>query len=78
MPAAITHCLQCQRVLEQVKKEIPSFAVLREPFFWGAQGPDFFACHRFLPGGRGKAFRSTENVFMRIPPPPRFPPCGSM
>ena len=55
MPAAITHCLQCQRVLEQVKKEIPSFSVLREPFFWGAQGPDFFACHRFLPWWKGES-----------------------
>lgn len=55
MPAAITHCLQCQRVLEEMQKDTPAFTVSRESFFWGAQGPDFFACHRFLPWWRGES-----------------------
>lgn len=55
MPAAITHYLHAKRILEAVRKGEPSFHVDGDAFFWGAQGPDFLFCSRFLPWQRGES-----------------------
>lgn len=63
MPAAITHFLHGKEVLQQLeeKKTPPTINALA--FFWGAQGPDFFFCHRFLPWMRGKHLRELGEKF---------------
>ena len=47
MPACLTHYFFSQNVREDLKDkaELDPCA-----YAWGAQGPDFFFCHRFLPG----------------------------
>ncbi|HEX2986428.1 MAG TPA: zinc dependent phospholipase C family protein [Caproiciproducens sp.] len=57
MPAAITHYLHAERVLEKLEQEHKSLSVNRNAFLWGAQGPDFLYCHRVLPWQRGKSLR---------------------
>ena len=54
MPAAITHFLQAERVMEELKKQNNNFLLHRDAFHWGAQGPDFLYCHRYLPWQHGK------------------------
>ncbi len=53
MPAAITHFFQAQKVLEQLKKQSEFASLNQDAFLWGAQGPDFLYCHRYLPWQRG-------------------------
>jgi hypothetical protein len=60
MPAAITHFLQAEKVMEELKNQNHDFskqsdALHRNAFLWGAQGPDFLYCHRYLPWQRGKS-----------------------
>ena len=54
MPACLTHYYFAQNVLEQLpdKEDLDPCA-----FAWGAQGPDFFFCHRFLPFQRGRSLQ---------------------
>ncbi len=54
MPAAITHYLHAKRVLEAMQKRESSFQVVGDAFYWGAQGPDFLFCSRFLPWQKGE------------------------
>ena len=67
-PAAITHCLQSRRVLAEVQKEEPSFSVAEEAYLWGAQGPEFFACHRFLPWWKGESLVKFGDRLHSAPP----------
>ena len=53
MPAAITHYLHAKRVLEAMQKRESSFQMVGDAFYWGAQGPDFLFCSRFLPWQKG-------------------------
>lgn len=50
MPACLTHYFFAKRVLEDLsdKASLDPCA-----YIWGAQGPDFFFCHRFLPFWKG-------------------------
>lgn len=57
MPAAITHFYHAQRVLEQLKQEKEFSALNADAFVWGAQGPDFLYCHRYLPWQQGEHLR---------------------
>ncbi len=57
MPAAITHFFQAQRVLEKLKKHDDFAALNKDAFLWGAQGPDFLYCHRYLPWQRGSSLK---------------------
>ena len=68
MPAAITHYLQCQRVLKLLEKSDSPVSVSREAYFWGAQGPDFFACHRFLPWWKGESLSRFGDRLHSAPP----------
>ena len=43
MPACITHHLFAQDLLARLSE-----AVDQSAFFWGAQGPDFLFCHRYI------------------------------
>lgn len=54
MPACLTHYLFAQNVKENLteKASLNSCA-----YAWGAQGPDFFFCHRFFPWMRGDSLR---------------------
>ena len=56
MPAAITHFLHSQRVLAGIK-QAGRETFSPKAFAWGAQGPDFFYCHRFCHGGAAKLGR---------------------
>lgn len=53
MPAAIVHFLHAERVLEWYEKQDNRIQMNRNAFLWGAQGPDFLYCHRFLPWQKG-------------------------
>lgn len=67
MPAAITHFLHSQRVLAETKQaEQSTFS--SEAFAWGAQGPDFFYCHRFLPWWRGQCLAGCGDRLHDAPP----------
>ena len=57
MPAAITHFLQAERVMEELKKQDGQLLLNRDAFLWGAQGPDFLYCHRYLPWQRGESLK---------------------
>lgn len=37
-------------------------------YFWGAQGPDFFFCHRFLPTMRGESLRGYGHALHEAKP----------
>lgn len=54
MPACLTHYLFAQNVKENLteKASLNSCA-----YAWGAQGPDFFFCHRFFPWMGGDSLR---------------------
>lgn len=58
MPACLTHYYFAQRVRE----DLPDKADLDLcAYLWGAQGPDFFFCHRFLPFWKGESLRPYGN-----------------
>jgi len=57
LPAAITHFFQAQKVLEQLKKQSEFASLNQDAFLWGAQGPDFLYCHRYLPWQRGDSLK---------------------
>ncbi len=57
MPAAITHFFQAQKVLEQLKMQSEFASLNQDAFLWGAQGPDFLYCHRYLPWQRGDSLK---------------------
>ncbi len=57
MPAAITHFLQAERVMEKLNKQKDSISLNRVAFLWGAQGPDFLYCHRYLPWQHGNSLK---------------------
>ena len=57
MPAAITHFFQAQKVLEQLKMQSEFDSLNQDAFLWGAQGPDFLYCHRYLPWQRGDSLK---------------------
>ena len=67
MPAAITHFLHSQRVLAGTK-QAGRETFSPEAFAWGAQGPDFFYCHRFLPWWRGKSLAGWGDRLHDAPP----------
>ena len=66
MPAAITHYYHSQRVLEEIKPLFPQCQ--EDAFTWGAQGPDFFFCHRFLPWQRGEKLDMYAESLHDTPP----------
>lgn len=68
MPAAITHYLHAKRVLEAMRKRDASFAVVEDAFFWGAQGPDFLFCSRFLPWQKGESLSAYGSKLHEIAP----------
>jgi len=57
LPAAITHFFQAQKVLEQLKMQSEFASLNQDAFLWGAQGPDFLYCHRYLPWQRGDSLK---------------------
>ena len=69
MPACLTHSLFSQNVREA----LPNKASLDLcAYAWGAQGPDFFFCHRYLPFWKGKSIaeyadRLHRAGLMRLP-----------
>ncbi len=57
MPAALTHYLQVERVINGFKKLHPNFEYNKNAILWGAQGPDFILSHRGLPGQTGESLK---------------------
>lgn len=72
MPAAITHYLHAQRVLQELEKNNPEFTVIQDAFLWGAQGPDFLYCHRFLPCQKGDSLKKYGSKLHRDKPSKLF------
>ncbi|MBW7573487.1 zinc dependent phospholipase C family protein [Caproiciproducens faecalis] len=68
MPAAITHFLHAQRVLEHLQKTETNLEWNPEAFFWGAQGPDFLYCHRYFPWQKGENLRTYAEKLHRTNP----------
>ena len=46
MPACLAHYYFAQNVRESLEEKASLHLCA---YAWGAQGPDFFFCHRFLP-----------------------------
>lgn len=65
MPNCVTHFLQAKHVLDGLdkKQDINSHA-----FFWGAQGPDFFFAHRYLPWMKGESLKDYGSRLHASPP----------
>ncbi len=65
MPACITHNLFAKNVLRSLPEQnhVDSTA-----FLWGAQGPDFFFCHRYLPWMRGRSLSAYGGKIHRAKP----------
>ena len=65
MPACLTHSLFSQNVREA----LPNKASLDLcAYAWGAQGPDFFFCHRYLPFWKGKSVAEYADRLHRAVP----------
>ena len=58
MPACLTHSCFAQVVKDQ---KGDAFAIDPCAYAWGAQGPDFFFCHRFLPFQKGESLQAYGN-----------------
>ncbi len=56
MPACITHNQFAQDVLTQLSSPAADLCA----FFWGAQGPDFLFCHRYIQVSARKGQRSLQ------------------
>ena len=60
MPACLTHYQFARKGLTELpaqdKENLNSCA-----FYWGAQGPDFFFCHRYFPWMKGKSLKEYGN-----------------
>lgn len=54
MPACLTHYYFAQNVRESLAEKATLDLCA---YTWGAQGPDFFFCHRFLPIWKGRSLR---------------------
>lgn len=67
MPAAVTHYLLAQKVLENIKLDT-KLIVDEKIFFYGAQGPDFLFTHRFLPWQKGVNIREYANKIHNAEP----------
>lgn len=72
MPAAITYFLHAQRVLKEIETNNKEFTVVRDAFLWGAQGPDFLYCHRFLPCQKGGSLKGYGSNLHRDKPSKLF------
>ncbi len=57
MPAAITHFLHAEKVMEELKQNDKNLLLNRDAFLWGAQGPDFLYCHRYFPWQQGDSLK---------------------
>jgi hypothetical protein len=68
MPAAITHFLQAEKVMDGLEKLDTRYPVDRDAFLWGAQGPDFLYCHRCLPWQRGNSLKQYAEKLHREKP----------
>ena len=68
MPAAITHYLHAKRVLEKREENLSENSLFRDAFFWGAQGPDFLFCSRFLPWQKGESLAAYGGKLHKLPP----------
>ena len=56
MPACLTHYHFAKNVLARLSQE-EGQGIQECPFYWGAQGPDFLFCHRYLPWMKGRDLR---------------------
>lgn len=72
MPAAITHFLQAEKVMDELEKQGTKYSVDRDAFLWGAQGPDFLYCHRYLPWQRGISLKQYAKKLHREKPSSLF------
>ena len=54
MPACLTHYYFAQNVRESLEEKA---SLNLCAYAWGAQGPDFFFCHRFLPFWKGRSLK---------------------
>jgi hypothetical protein len=64
MPAAIVHYLHADRVLKNIKVDVKN----KNAYYLGAQGPDFFFCHRYLPWMKGESFEHLGNAVHEADP----------
>ena len=55
MPAAITHYFEAKKAWNKFSENNAGVPFSGNAFLWGAQGPDFFYCHNFLPWRRGES-----------------------
>ena len=65
MPACLTHYCFAQRVREDLEEKASLDPCA---YAWGAQGPDFFFCHRFLPMWKGPSLREYGDRLHRETP----------
>ncbi len=68
MPAALSHALLAEKVLAMLHQDRPDLNIREAGYFWGAQGPDFFFFHRFLPWQKGESLQEYGGRLHEAPP----------
>lgn len=69
MPACLTH----HYFAHEVMKLLPENTIADVTAFdWGAQGPDFLFCHRYLPWMKGRSLKEYGNKIHSDPPSATF------
>lgn len=66
MPAALSHFLLAERLRKTEGIALQSSSI--PAFLWGAQGPDFFYCHRFFPWQKGESLQKCGTWFHESAP----------
>lgn len=67
MPACITHSCFAKAVLKALPKKLGE-GLNECAYIWGAQGPDFFFCHRYFPWMKGKSLKKIGSDLHKIRP----------
>jgi len=70
MPAPLTHYYCAKRTLDILEKE--NLKLNKTAFLWGAQGPDIFFYHRFMPWNREKTLTEIGSRFHSSSPSQHF------
>lgn len=67
MPAAITHKIHAEKVLNEIKT-LMNIELDQPSFLYGAQGPDIFFTHRFMPWMKGDNYREYGTMLHNAEP----------
>lgn len=67
MPAVLSYALFAERVLAVLREKEPCLALREDGYYWGAQSPDIFFYHRFLPRQKGESLAKYGALLHDVP-----------